>query len=34
MKLGKTAMGLAFEEASLKSVAILRQWLLKASGGQ
>jgi hypothetical protein len=26
-------MGLAFEEVSVKSAAILRQWLLKASGG-
>jgi hypothetical protein len=26
-------MGLAFEELSVKSGAILRQWLLKASGG-
>jgi hypothetical protein len=28
------AMGLAFEEVSLKSQALLREWLLKASGGR
>jgi PilZ domain len=32
-ELPNSAMGLAFEEASLESGAILRQWLLKASGG-
>jgi hypothetical protein len=32
-ELPNSAMGLAFEEVSLKSGAILRQWLLKASGG-
>jgi hypothetical protein len=26
-------MGLAFEEVPLKSVALLREWLLKTSGG-
>jgi hypothetical protein len=26
-------MGLAFQEVSLKSQALLRQWLLKASAG-
>ena len=26
-------MGLAFEQVSLKSGELLRQWLLKASGG-
>jgi PilZ domain len=30
-ELPNTAMGLAFEEVSVKSGAILRQWLLKAS---
>ncbi len=32
-ELSNSAMGLAFEEVSVKSGAILRQWLLKASGG-
>jgi len=32
-ELPNSAMGLAFEELSVKSGAILRQWLLKASGG-
>ncbi|MDQ1408134.1 MAG: PilZ domain, partial [Acidobacteriaceae bacterium] len=32
-ELPNSAMGLAFEDVSLKSVEILRQWLLKASGG-
>jgi PilZ domain len=32
-ELPNSAMGLAFEEVSVKSGAILRQWLLKASGG-
>jgi positive regulator of sigma E activity len=32
-ELPNSAMGLAFDEVSLKSGAILRQWLLKASGG-
>jgi hypothetical protein len=32
-ELPKTAMGLAFEGVSVKGGAILRQWLLKASGG-
>ena len=32
-ELPSSAMGLAFDEVSLKSGAILRQWLLKASGG-
>ena len=32
-ELPNTAMGLAFGEVSLKSLTILRQWLLKASGG-
>ena len=32
-ELPNVAMGLAFEEVSVKSGAILRQWLLKASGG-
>jgi hypothetical protein len=32
-ELPNSAMGLAFKEVSLKSGAILRQWLLKASGG-
>jgi len=32
-ELPNSAMGLAFEEVSLKSGAILRQWQLKASGG-
>jgi PilZ domain-containing protein len=31
-ELPNSAMGLAFDEVSLKSGAILRQWLLKASG--
>jgi hypothetical protein len=31
-ELPNSAMGLAFEEVSLKSGAILRQWLLKAGG--
>jgi hypothetical protein len=31
-ELPNSAMGLAFEEVSVKSGAILRQWLLKASG--
>ena len=32
-ELPNSAMGLAFDEVSLKSGAILRQWLLKAGGG-
>jgi hypothetical protein len=32
-ELPNSAVGLAFEEVSLKSGTILRQWLLKASGG-
>ena len=32
-ELPNSAMGLAFEEVSLASGTILRQWLLKASGG-
>ena len=32
-ELPDSAMGLAFEEVSVKSGAILRQWLLKAGGG-
>jgi hypothetical protein len=32
-ELPNSAMGLAFEEVSLKCQALLRQWLLKASGG-
>src|ERR1700681_3768830 len=32
-ELPNSAMGLAFEEVSVKSGEILRQWLLKASGG-
>jgi hypothetical protein len=32
-ELPNSAMGLAFEEVSIKSGAILHQWLLKASGG-
>jgi hypothetical protein len=32
-ELPNSAMGLAFEEVSVKSAAILRQWQLKASGG-
>jgi hypothetical protein len=32
-ELPNSAIGLAFAEVSLKSGAILRQWLLKASGG-
>jgi hypothetical protein len=32
-ELPNTAMGLAFEKAPLKSAALLREWLLKASGG-
>lgn len=28
-----SAMGLAFEEVPLKSAALLKEWLLKASGG-
>jgi hypothetical protein len=32
-ELANSGMGLAFEEVSLKSAALLRQWLLKASGG-
>jgi hypothetical protein len=31
-ELSNSAMGLAFEEVSVKSGAILRWWLLKASG--
>jgi len=31
-ELPNSAMGLAFEEVSLKSGKILRQWLIKASG--
>jgi len=33
-ELPNSAMGLAFKELSLKSGALLRQWLLKASGGR
>jgi PilZ domain len=32
-ELPNSAMGLAFEEVPLKSTALLREWLLKASGG-
>jgi hypothetical protein len=32
-ELPNSAMGLAFEEVTIKSGAILHQWLLKASGG-
>jgi hypothetical protein len=32
-QLPNLAMGLAFEEVSVKSGAILLQWLLKAGGG-
>jgi len=32
-ELPNSAMGLAFDKVSLKNGAILRQWLLKASGG-
>ena len=32
-ELPNLAMGLAFEEVPVKSGAILRRWLLKASGG-
>jgi PilZ domain-containing protein len=32
-ELPDAAMGLAFEEVPLKSAALLREWLLKASGG-
>jgi PilZ domain len=32
-ELPSSAMGLAFEEVPLKSAALLREWLLKASGG-
>jgi hypothetical protein len=32
-ELPNSAMGLAFEEVPLKSAALLRNWLLKASGG-
>ena len=32
-ELRSSAMGLAFEEVPLKSAALLREWLLKASGG-
>ena len=32
-ELPNSAMGLAFEEVSVKSQALLRKWLLKASGG-
>ena len=32
-ELANSAMGLAFEEVPLKSAALLREWLLKASGG-
>jgi hypothetical protein len=32
-ELPNSAMGLAFEEVSLKSQALLREWLLKTSGG-
>jgi hypothetical protein len=32
-ELPNSAMGLAFEEVSMKSQTLLRQWLLKASGG-
>ena len=32
-ELPNSAMGLAFEEVSLKSQTLLRHWLLKASGG-
>lgn len=31
--LPNSAMGLAFEEVSAKSAALLREWLLRASGG-
>jgi hypothetical protein len=31
-ELAKSAMGLAFEKAPLKSAALLREWLAKASG--
>ena len=32
-ELPNSGMGLAFEEVSLKSGALLRQWLLKSNGG-
>ena len=32
-ELPSSGMGLAFEEVPLKSAALLREWLLKASGG-
>jgi len=32
-ELPNSAMGLAFEEVSAKSAALIREWLLKASGG-
>jgi PilZ domain-containing protein len=32
-ELPNSGMGLSFEEVSLKSQALLREWLLKASGG-
>jgi len=32
-ELANSAMGLAFEEVPLKSAALLREWLTKASGG-
>ena len=32
-ELSSSAMGLAFDEVSVKSRAILRQWLVKAGGG-
>ena len=32
-ELSNSAMGLAFDEVSVESRAILRQWLVKAGGG-
>jgi hypothetical protein len=32
-ELSSSGMGLAFEEVPLKSAALLREWLLKGSGG-
>jgi len=32
-ELPRSGLGLAFEEVPLKSAALLRKWLLKASGG-
>jgi hypothetical protein len=32
-ELPSSGMGLAFEEVPLKSATLLREWLLKASGG-